>query len=257
MIKLRNAGKPSPKPTVRGKPPEGKKVSFTIPRAALALWYFAEAADGNRKNLQHIHIELEVTHVGKTKHVKAHAVATDGHRLMHVWWEPKKGERFAEKVWLNAVAVERHLKEATGGKGGSIFARGRDFEYTVIDQGEKFVLVDSSGRSSVAFVIPEEEWDYPRWRDVMPRRDDNDSNIPQIYGVDLNYVDDLRKYLEEFNGKSWNGSLGIKINYTNPPMGPMLLIPYKEEGTEVEIEYALRMGKGASMEYIVMPMRVD
>ena len=95
MIKLRNARKPAPAPKVRGKPLDGKNVMFTIPRAALALWYFTEGADGNRKNLQHIHIEPEVTHVGKSKHIRAHAVATDGHRLMHVWWEPKKGERFA------------------------------------------------------------------------------------------------------------------------------------------------------------------
>lgn len=247
MIQLRgNRAKKAPRRKAGG------YVHFKVPRAALALWYFT-GTDDNRHNIQNILIEPEVTTVGKVKHIKAHAVATDGHRLLHVWWNPSKGEKFAPKTLLNRTAVERHLKE--GAKGGSIFARGKGLEFSISEVGHQTLLKNSAGHSSVVFdSVKTPDVQFPEWRQVIPKRDDSDSATPQTYGMNIHYLDDFRKYLVEFV-KSEAGP-GVKFNYVNPPFGPMILIPAYHDG-DVEIEYALKMERGASAEYIVMPMRVD
>lgn len=222
--------------------------NFVVPRMALMTWAFAAEEDTARTNLKVVRFEKTLDGPGKTQAVTLHAIATDGHRLIHVWWDGTPEDILDEGMELEASAVDLFLKELNGDK-GSVFGRGKKFEYRICSEKDSYALVaERDDGTQEAWVeagdIKHSRGDYPQWRTVMPKWAEGKSPHPMCFGVNLDLLMDYHRFLKEFGFGN-----GVRISYQAvTEQGAMLVLPQ-------ETGYA-SSPEEANVEYVLMPMRL-
>jgi DNA polymerase III sliding clamp (beta) subunit (PCNA family) len=215
-----------PKPSI-GKRKKKKPTSFEVPRSALEIWRFAGDED-SRSHLHPIHFESEK--IGKS--VTVHALATDGHRLIHTSWTAKEDDHIEDHVDVSSSAVRDFLKYVGRAK------KSYTPIFRINEEGSEHVLGTDRGHvAKVGFTFPDSAR-FPDWRHVIPKPLSGTNRFPQRFGVNLAYLVDFGKYLHVC-GSTQN----VIFHYASEKaLDPIRLEPAglgDEINAKVEVEYIL------------------
>ena len=223
--------------------PRPKKIrtNIAVPRSALMTWTLA-GIDPEKPKFQQIHFECDVENHPST----IHAVASDGNRLIHVWWPMKEDDVFERPFEIQTSAIELLFQTISPEK--PVLSQGEDVSsYRILVETNQYLVGSDELESGFveAGSTRISELVYPDWRSVMPVRAQVAKQTgPAEFGVDLKLIYDFYHYLKEFAPDAL-----VKVNYASPgELGPMLFIPYDSAG-EFQV-----MGD-LSVEYVLMPCR--
>ena len=245
-----------PKSKVR--PPD-----FKVPRAALMTWAFAHKGPNSdkyqyeiRENLQTVHFESSIEGARKDGIRKLHALATDGHRLLHVWWTALPTDVLEEGFEIEASAVDLFLRDLNQEK-GSVLSRGKGHDFRIRTEGPNYVIIAEDDDQPVAWVeaglIEHNRLPFPEWRKVVPKWKEGETKYPTTLGVDFEYVIDFHRFLKEFGH-------GTQMKICCPSVeteSAMIFAPTvpSEEG-EFEVDFLL-LDQATAVEYILMPVKLS
>jgi hypothetical protein len=220
-------------------PKQNRPPDFWVPRAALMTWMFAydpKPSKGQheiRDNLKTIRFESSVEGPRKDEVRKLHAIATNGHRLIHCWWDSRPKDILDSPFEVESEAVDFFLKNLSSDendekskKGASILGRGRDHEFRIRTEAGNYIIAAEKDSAAVAWVdvgpIKHTRIAFPTWRPTVPKWQEGEVKYPMTFGVDFDYVVDFHRYLKEFG----HGTT-MKICYPDVSCaGPILFAPY-------------------------------
>lgn len=208
-----------------------------------------------RTNLQTVHFESSIEGPRKGGVPKLHAISTDGHRLIHVWWNATPDDVLDEPFEIEAPAVDLFLKDLNGEK-GSVFGRGKGHEFRIRTEKEGYVIIAEQEGEPVAWVeagsIEHNRLLFPAWKQVVPKWEEGEVKFPMTFGVDFDYVLDFHRFLKEFG----HGTQ-MKICCPNvDSMGAMIFAPTTpSEEEEFEVDFLL-LDQATAVEYILMPVQL-
>jgi len=211
-----------------------KKVNFTVPRAALEAWRFATPPRSKHLMVYPIiHFELDAsTNI-------LHALSTDGHRVIHVWWPASKEDVLPTTINLSAEAVGYFLKKVGRvriGEDARYFRIKRDgFRFDSNDFPEYSL---SEKEVKVAVGISETRT-FPLWRQIIPSKTSGRQECSTKFSLNLLYLVDLCKYFKACGTEP----LGT-VHYTDRKgLSPILIEPAAKV-------------KGVDIEYVQMPLKL-
>lgn len=215
--------------------PKIAEPRFVMPRAALETYRFA-GNDKARINLKYIHFEAEKT-PGKGKVTTFHAVTTDGHRMMHVWWYGTGKDKLPAPINVEAEAAEFLLKSVKKEK-----VTDPPIKFTLsVDDGDIMLMSDTEVGTKDGVYSECLDVGYPDWRQVIPTPQSGKMEVSHEIGMDLSYLRDLDK----FQWACGYDNPGVVLHYHDKEaLAPTLWKPMgmaKDQDTEFE--------------YILMPMR--
>jgi hypothetical protein len=259
-------------------PKQNRPPRFNVPRAALMTWVFAydpKPSKGQtevRDNLKTIHFESSVEGPRKDEVRILHAVATDGHRLIHCWWNALPKDILDEPFEIESEAVDFFLKNLNEGddnedsgklkkgasmKGNPILGRGRDHQFRIQTEDGNYIIAAEKNSAAVAWLdvglIKHTRMAFPIWRPIVPKWQEGDVKYPMTFGVDFEYVMDFHRYLKEFG----HGTT-MKISYPDVSCsGPILFAPTRpsEDDPTVDVNFFL-LDQATAVEYILMPVQL-
>jgi len=232
------------------------KVHFRVPRAVLEIYRFT-TADKDRPNLNQILLEPEK--IGKSNVTIVHAVATDGHRMLHASWELRKEDFLEEPICIYPPAVKDYLTKHVGK------AKKTDYPLEFIIKRNGFRPADkktpayyltASNKMTVPVEVPvpideatgkKKDLDvlkFPEWRRVLPKPLSSSSLVSTKFGINLDYLIDFGKYL-----KACGVMPSVIVNYNDESgTGPVC---FEVMGIGNEINSEIRE---VNAEYIQMPV---
>jgi hypothetical protein len=228
-----------------------RSANFEVPRAALMAWPFA-FSEPTRPNLNKVHFESSTEGVGKDSTRLLHSVATDGNRLLHVWWEAQKEDILDIPFEVSSDAIGEFFDQVEDTKGGNRFTKGSDRRYRIGVAGEQYILSIQNDETAMEIgpIVP--DWtSYPIWRDCMPKRATN-GPVEHVFSLNLQLIEDLQRYLKEFN----EGCSQVRLSYNSTKKeGPVSFIPLWRDTSpgHLEVEYTLL--DNISAEFVLMTLK--
>lgn len=227
--------------------------NFVVPRSAIMSWMFSCKPESreDRPALRAIHFESQMEGPRKDKAMSIHAVATNGHHLIHLWWQAQPTDILDGEVDILSEDVSTLLAELNKGK-GSPLAQGRDYGFRIQTDDDNYVLVASKKGEEPLWMdvgaIDHNRGSFPLWRDVLPKLEGEKG--PACFGVDLEYVMTFHKFLKEFgHGTQMKVSCSSLLK-----AGPLLFAPLSSgEDESYDVEFLL-MDQETAVEYVLMPV---
>ena len=234
--------------------PKLPKYRFEIPEAVLGSYVFIDK-DGKpaRPSIQHICIDCGFSKGADSD--KTHAIATNGHQLIHLSWVSDSSDIAPQGIIL---IPQEQAKTILDGTRNHKLTR-----YWLVDHGDGIWRVNTNCKEFNGLEIVETPSTYPDWRQVMAPRPDGkkrkkDSVIGEL-GFNGDYLTTFQRFLKKHTKK-----FGIKMVVPEYDLSPILMIPISVErdqdqktGQDIETEIEYYLGDGITeVEYVLMPMRI-